>query len=968
MTGGKEKSKMSKKDLNEYSQSVDEETNKFLEAESRDISTEETEHELDAFLESESTDQYSGEEVDNEIDIFLENEKMPPWDALKGDEDCVHIGIDSEYVYNEEENRNDILSYQYYLIAGEHRMYDVVLTPVADVIKKFRAANKSREDERKEINRIKKPRKKFEEFLVEILQAALGRGFIKGWPKNIYIYAHYLRADMVSFDAFWDTSQKAKLEVIRGTVASTRGSYGIDLDAVGRTRQRTEPVHFTDKNGRKRESRVRFVDTMLLSPGQSGLDSAGELIGIEKEVIPEPYRKDRMDELLVGDEALFLRYALRDAEITVEYGLEMQQFALGDIKDALSGKISEERLDKFQFRRLPSTLGNFSVSLFKALTGDKKQLDKILGKETREIHYWNNNKGKVISKPETVISAGRKIFEQLASDVFHGGRNECYVFGGAEVADYNDFDLATAYVNALMDIKPIAFEKSRTSTDINDYLGHKMGFAYVKFEFPPETRFPCLPVRTDIYGLYYPLEGYSYCTAPEIEVAYNMGCKLEIQFGVAVPWIEDEEPVFKGFTELIREQRQKYTEKNDKFREKLWKEIGNTLYGKLGQGLKGKRGFNASDGLSKVIPHSPVTNPYFAAHATGFVRAVLSEQLAGLDNDVNVISATTDGYLVDCKEEQLHTSGSISQRFEAICKQTGDGKMIKHKHHVRQIIAMKTRGQITGELGDTEPVVAKAGVKPSESETDENTFMVKLFLERHPGKKIPNNSLISPRDMYLKEMDLIEIQREKVLNLEFDFKRKPINPRMTKIRHPDGHIVEHIYFDTVPWKNDQEGQRVRAIFDGWRRDNCLKTMKDWDNWIDYSKTKHLLKGTRINYLEDGSHGVLLTLALRALTKEVAGLSKVINGKKLSYPQIADRFTEAGFPIDKAKISRAVKPNFYPRVLAATYRLLPLLDWLLSVYPDMQLDEFFHEEEVSQVKVMLKKYREQRSEGNDTAEN
>lgn len=949
---------MPKKDLNDYGQSVDDEISRFLEAESKDTSTEETELELEAFLQAESKDQYSVKEIDNELDIFFENQQLPSWSPLKGDGDSVHIGIDSEYVYCEEDNQNDILSYQYYLIVGKHEMHDVVLTPVADVIKKSRAANKSREDERKAIKKIKKPRKKFEEFLVEILQSALGRGFIKSWPKNIYIYAHYLRADMVSFDAFWDTSQKAKLEVIRGTIASTRGSYGIDLDAVGRTKQKSEPVHFTDRNGKKRESKVRFVDTMLLSPGQSGLDAAGELIGIKKEVIPEPYRKDKMDELLVTDEALFLRYALRDAEITVKYGIEMQRFALKDIKKALKNKIPEERLEKLKFRYLPSTLGNFSVSLFKSLTGNKEALNTALGMETRATQYWNNNQKKVINRPETMISAGRRVFEQLAIDCFHGGRNECYVFGAAEVADYNDFDLATAYVNALMDIKPVNFDKSKTSTDVKDYLGHKMGFAYVKFEFPPETRFPCLPVRTDIYGLYFPLEGVSYCTAPEIEVAYNMGCKLDIQFGVVVPWVEDKEPLFKGFTELIREQRQKYTENHDKFREKLWKEIGNTLYGKLGQGLKGKRGFNSSDGLSKNIPHSPVTNPYFAAYATGFVRAVLSEQLAGLDKTVNVISATTDGYLVDCKEEQLHTSGSISQRFDDICKQTGDGKMIKHKHHARQIIAMKTRGQITSELGDTEPVVAKAGVKPSESDKDENAFMVKLFLDCVSGQKIPNNSLISPRDMYLKDMDLIEIQREKTLNLEFDFKRKPVNPRMTKIRHPNGHVVEHIYFDTVPWKNEQEGQQIRAQFDGWRRENTLKNMTDWDNWVDFSKTKPLLKGTRINYEEDGSHGVLLKLALRALTKEEAGLSKVVNGKKLTQQQLADMFTEAGYPVDKTKVSRAVKTQFYPKVLAATYKLLPLLNWLQTVYPEMQLDQFFHEDELNQVEAMLTEYREQ----------
>jgi hypothetical protein len=957
---------MSQKNKSNHIEVIDKELDEYFQAETTDQTTESTDIELDEFLEQEQTNQYSSDEVDEELDIYFENEKQSPWQALKGNDEAVHIGIDSEYVYNEEENRNDILSYQYYLIAGEHHMSDVILTPVAEVIKKSRAANKSREDELKAINKVKKPRKKFEEFLVETLQAAIGRGFIKGWPKDTYIYAHYLRADMVSFEAFWDTSQKAKLEVIRGTVASTRGAYGIDLDAVGRTKQASEPIHFTDKHGKKRESSVRFVDTLLLSPGQSGLDRIGELIHIPKEVIPEPYRKDRMDELLVSDEPLFLRYALRDAEITVKYGLEMQHFALEDIKASLKDKVPEERLDKLQFKHLPSTLGNFSVSLFKALTGDKDALNQALGMETKTIQYWNQTKGRVMQKKETVITAGRRVFEQLAIDCFHGGRNECYVFGGANLSNYNDFDLATAYVNALMDIKPVSFERSFTSTDIKDYLGHKMGFAYVKFSFNKDTtKFPSLPVRTELYGLYYPLEGYSYCTAPEIEVAHNMGCDIEIQFGVIVPWIEDKEPLFKGFTELIREQRQKYTDENDTFRQKLWKEIGNTAYGKLGQGLKGKRGFNSSDGLSKNIPHSPITNPYFAAHATGFVRAVLSEQLAGLStqNDkgnhsaATVISATTDGYLVDCTEEQLHVSGTISKRFSKICEQTGDGKMIKLKHHTKQIIAMKTRGQLTGEHGETEPVIAKAGVKPPEaalvSPEKENAYMVELFLDRYPGQKIPNNSLISPRDMYLKDMDLIEIQREKTLNLEFDFKRKPVNPRMTKIRHPKGHIVEHIYFETVPWKNEQEGQETRALFDGWRRTNCLKNMSDWEDWIDYSKTKPLLKGSHIKYEEDGSHGVLLKLALRALSKESYGLTKTIKGKKLTLKQLTELFNNAGFEIAPNAISNSRQAAFRPNVLAATPRLIPLLHWLIETFPDMEIEHFFHKDELDEVKMMLK---------------
>ncbi|MFW1332127.1 hypothetical protein ACEV9E_26020, partial [Vibrio parahaemolyticus] len=125
--------------------------------------------------------------------------------------------------------------------------------------------------------------------------------------------------------------------------------------------------------------------------------------------------------------------------------------------------------------------------------------------------------------------------------------------------------------------------------------------------------------------------------------------------------------------------------------------------------------------------------------------------------------------------------------------------MMQLKHHAKQIISMKTRGQLTTELGSTKPVCAKAGVKPPKG-VNENTWMVELFLDRYPKQKIERSHLASARDMWLKEMDLVSIHTEQTLNLEWDFKRCPINPRMVKVRHPvSGEMVEHLSFDTVPW-------------------------------------------------------------------------------------------------------------------------------------------------------------------------
>ena len=82
-----------------------------------------------------------------------------------------------------------------------------------------------------------------------------------------------------------------------------------------------------------------------------------------------------------------------------------------------------------------------------------------------------------------------------------------------------------------------------------------------------------------------------------------------------------------------------------------------------------------------------------AAHTTGFIRAVLSEQIAGIPSHRKVLSATTDGIITDAIVTELDLSGPISKRFQALCERVSPGSnMLELKHQVRQVVAMKTRG------------------------------------------------------------------------------------------------------------------------------------------------------------------------------------------------------------------------------------------------------------------------------------
>lgn len=78
-----------------------------------------------------------------------------------------------------------------------------------------------------------------------------------------------------------------------------------------------------------------------------------------------------------------------------------------------------------------------------------------------------------------------------------------------------------------------------------------------------------------------------------------------------------------------------------------------------------------------------------------------------MDNDVQIVSATTDGFLTNATPEQLGNclDGPLAKRFQRICKEVSGEDMMQLKHHAKQIISMKTRGQLTTELGNTKPVM-----------------------------------------------------------------------------------------------------------------------------------------------------------------------------------------------------------------------------------------------------------------------
>ncbi|EOT3941099.1 hypothetical protein ACLADD_002667 [Escherichia coli] len=807
----------------------------------------------------------------------------------------LHIGFDTEYVFNPETRQNDILSYQSYVVLPDKTGISNIIYPP---------------------DSQKKSRLSFKEFLCQTITPLLETGVITKWPGIINIYAHFIRADIASFANFW-SDYKILLKGIRGTVSSFKNRYGIDFDEQQERRVKTEQIMFDKRTSPPRCSNVAFIDTLLITPGGMGLAECGELLGLPKLTIPAPYSITNMREYLLGDRAGFEAYALRDAEIAVRYALQVRNFCAREL----------------MIDRVPATIGAMAVSRFtKTLKENNMSPEVCLGThiKTRELWLTEKQAFRTIKNPASVPS--RELFETFPINCYHGGRNECFMMGVTPSDHWYDYDLAGAYTTGLLDILTPDYGNIRLSKNPDDYCGHVMGFALVTFRFPESVPYPSLPVRTDQYGLFFPLSGESWATAPEIELALSLGAEMTIHNGIIVPWICDTSPhnsestsVFLPFVQQVRENRNRHIKGS--LEEKFWKEIGNSLYGKLAQGLRAKTAFDTARGLNRSLPPSSVTQPFFAAHVTGFIRAVVGELMNALPSDSSVVSVTTDGFLTNCPLDKINMSGPLSSRFQSLCDIVDPGSsMLTCKHEVSQLIAMKTRGQLTYRAIQGKPVVhARAGVKPPADipRSDYNDYMVDLYLNRLPGQTLSRSTLISTREMWLSESDLVSREQDIRLNLEFDFKRQPVRPAMN-----EGHLLMF----SRPWDNMEEALQQRSLFDDWRQTHTLKTLADWDDWCDFLYCRTVFSDMKLKVGSKRSDDILVRLFLRALTQCQWGLM-LKDKKSYSCKEVAEWLTSEGYSVTVTDVKNAVRAKIpQMKFSSVTPRMKSLMDIIARKYP------------------------------------
>jgi hypothetical protein len=936
---------------------------------------------------------------------------------LRGMGPPVFIGFDAEW-QQVRKGRNRLLMVQFHMIGPTGERLDKVIEV--------------------ENGECLDARPSLAEAIDELLDEAESYCIFDEWPCEVILCGFFTLADL---PVFRDAKKFIRqTQGVNGTLATVGkpAELKIPLSDARANRLKSRYSFIVGDNFDPRMVSVRLIDANRLAPPGASLAKVGDWLGLEKMTLPPGYIKSDMARLQRDRPDFFKAYGLRDAELAALYVLWVLWFC-------------NRRLG---LKGLSATLSGLGVRLSQlCMREDGVHPDVALNFTKVREWRWSAHHGRPLSETKRVATQVRQWLEPFLADAYLGGRNECYRFGPTPVAGPDtrlyDHDLAGCYVVSLAGVMALDYERVEVVRDEQAFVGHVAGFAQVEFRFPPDVEYPCLPVMVGNYGLWFPLSGVSIATAPEIELALMMGATINVKFGVVIPWMAREEVFqrsqkmmhrkktvkakeinlewdgdvlvpaqemqfppeshgdrgyrpFESFSIYTRTERLKYKKKS--LPNEFMKGVGNTCYGKSGQGYKEKRSMSPKEMDSVKIGKSAISEAATAALTSGFARAVLGEILWKLPSGTMVVSATTDGLLVDV--EKLDLSGPLCQRFQALVERVAPGTdMTELKHLIVQAVAAKTRLQLTGEgVVGQEPVVAKGGIKVllDSAEGDEakelellkpanqNKFVLDLFVNRYPGQVIKRPSLMSMRDVLLNDWDMQTVDRDMTLNVEFDFKRRPVDPCMIKI---ESHGVEHLAFRTVPWASAEEGALIRTLFDQWRRGKkgdddspprCLKTLEDWHDWQvfqglyagnrrrvrqylarqeespgrprlnqpkassdDPKMATPLLPGpggtsitrgvTGMRYARGDNPylGIAIRTFLAAYVQRTWGLQDV----NLSQVRLAKWLTDVGFKTEPYHVKNAGRTQLYEHVVPLTNDVARFLKAVKERFPGLEVDRF-----------------------------
>lgn len=477
----------------------------------------------------------------------------------------------------------------------------------------------------------------------------------------------------------------------------------------------------------------------------------------------------------------------------------------------------------------------------------------------------------------------------------------------------------------------------------------RIALAEISFKFSSDCKYPNLSVRIDGFGLINPLEGRTVATLPEVWLAIYLGAELTYHEAVIIEdyelpedIIEDREEISYVFRPLLRNQynlRNEAKQNNEELLQQLYKTYSNSIYGKLAQGIAEKSTFNTREGGTKKLPKSSITNSYYASMTTGLIRAALSELLVAIDeliqegHNYKIISATTDGLLygidekivtVDDTLDMEHKSYTFNTVGEALKNEYkrfkpfeivdptlakkiekfpslqllklsheawSDPEYIEIKHVANKVLNIKTRGQVGLYIEDKTIIctlLAKAGHKVLDSKDAQAQWIMKHY-EDSEIYTYSFTTLANIQDIIKKDNpieDLVSLPQERIISLDYDYKRYPINGS-----------------DTVPHKDINQFMKYRQSATYLKR---LKQRASIDA-VDYKYKRALQKVRRT--------GSNRAFCVRHMLRGIVHKIEPFRDLGMSYSTIA--FTLKEFGVNTSQLKHAKSVRFTPFMIQDT---------------------------------------------------
>lgn len=596
---------------------------------------------------------------------------------------------------------------------------------------------------------------------------------------------------------------------------------------------------------------VEFRDTMCYSaPGKKALEALGHALDIPKIVLPTG-AIEKMGQFLESNRDYYLSYSANDALITLAYASRMWGVnkEMPITASSAAANVAYQAIRDYMGLTSKAEYQLAYGGLKKVVHGKNKIKDKPGYLEVSSMEPYDH-------RADLLLSA--------AANSYKGGFNGCTHVGWFEGEEFFDYDLQNAYPTSMCSvfdidfkdgIDPLAYDPicQRELTLADFPMPYIPLFAYIRFEFPEGTRYPCIPISYE-GSLLFPLtsKGFEgvYACAPDIFLALKMGAKVFCLdgYGGRIRTCLDNTPSHSLREAVYQFVQDRITARKiygkGSIEELILKIMVNSIYGKTAQNVIQKHTWDGLHDEYKDLGMSIVTCPIHAAITTAGVRCVLIAAMTQLEElGYKVWSVTTDGFISNAPLDVL--SGldlyGFAKVFKASRLYLTNGKsdaMWEAKHTMNRFLNLATRANVSPDLGG---VCAHGGLQTvfaPDTQEDRADYISKS-LKRTGSVPSPHIEFVNLKTMIKDKEDFHSYDCVTNINLDFDMKRKPVETSFRSVWvDVDGDYAssdtpvegwqEIACFDTVPFDTIAEYLQYRSIKES---SPVLRTADDWKRFF-----------------------------------------------------------------------------------------------------------------------------------------